>query len=63
MSISPYHDLEAAKPHHRGQRAYWGGLGLILVGLLAIASHFILPAIEAPVLAAAPVATHAAVAR
>ena len=63
MSISPYHDLETAQPQHRGQRAYWGGLGMILVGLLAIASHFIVPAISAPVPAASPVATHAAVAR
>ncbi|TFU01026.1 hypothetical protein EUV02_11955 [Polymorphobacter arshaanensis] len=59
MSISPYHDLETAKPLHRGQRAYWGGLGMILIGLLAIASYFIFPAIAAPAAAGSPTATHA----
>ena len=59
MSISPYHDLETPKPHPRGQRAYWGGLGLILVGLLAVASHFISAAVSAP----ATAAIHAAVTR
>jgi hypothetical protein len=63
MTISPYRDLETAKPHHRGQRAYWGGLGMVLVALLAVASHFILPAIAAPASAAPPVATHAVAAR
>ncbi len=63
MSISPYHDLETPKPHPRGQRAYWGGLGMVLVGLLAIISHFAFPASETPASAVPPIATNAAVAR
>ncbi|HPU14504.1 MAG TPA: hypothetical protein PK808_00320 [Polymorphobacter sp.] len=59
MSISPYHDLGNAKPHYRGQRAFWGGIGMILVGLLALISYFVLPSVVTPAAVAAPVAAHA----